>query len=310
MIKYHLKENEIIKQEDVQLVHKVIRINESMYLSVTQGGAKKPAIFFYEFENGDPKVAFNFCLNGTVGFYLSGGLPRETATSEFTNVLVIPRTTVNQEFTCSNSLSVLTFYIDARRFVNIVGANIELLPSGFIEPIERNDACYWLNNQWQPIMKVIISQVLNRQFSDWTEKIFIESKTLELIAVMIDHYSGRYRNNSKLSRSNFDRIHYARELLVEDLSNPPCLSDLARMAGTNEFTLKQGFKEIFHVPVFKYLQQQRLTKAYDFFQSTDHSISEIAVLVGYESYSSFTRAFKQYYGISPGGVKRIPFRTI
>ena len=127
---------------------------------------------------------------------------------------------------------------------------------------------------------------------------------------MLDIYE---RGNSKqftVSRVDIDKIQFARELLVRDIVNPPGLSKLAREAGTNEFTLKKGFKELFNVPVYKYLQQTRLAKAYELFRSTNLPVNEVAGLVGYESVSSFNKAFIRSYGLRPGDVKRIPFKTI
>ncbi|MEO1451530.1 MAG: AraC family transcriptional regulator, partial [Bacteroidota bacterium] len=68
----------------------------------------------------------------------------------------------------------------------------------------------------------------------------------------------------------------ARDILAGNLESPPSLSELARQIGLNTFKLKKQFKELFGVPVFKYLQQQRLNKAHELLRLHGATVQEAA----------------------------------
>ena len=129
---------------------------------------------------------------------------------------------------------------------------------------------------------------------------------LELVALMLDTQAEGQIKAPTIRSTDQEKIRYAKDLLLADISNPPSLARLARLVGTNEFTLKKGFKELFGMPVFQLLQHTRMVRAYELFQSErDKGIAEIALAVGYDDHSAFTRAFAQHFGMRPLDVKRL-----
>lgn len=96
-----------------------------------------------------------------------------------------------------------------------------------------------------------------------------------------------------------ERILFARDYLVRHIENPPSLPELARLAGINEFKLKNGFKEIFDQPVFAWLADFRLEAARAELIKGNRTITEIAFELGYSSPQHFSAAFKKKYGVPP-----------
>jgi AraC family transcriptional regulator, transcriptional activator of the genes for pyochelin and ferripyochelin receptors len=99
-------------------------------------------------------------------------------------------------------------------------------------------------------------------------------------------------------------LYEAKEILSNNLDAPPSLSELSKKIGLNSFKLKKNFKELFGVPVFKYLQNQRMEKAYELLQGGNVTIQEAAWNVGYDSLSSFSNAFSKKYGFRPSEIKQ------
>ncbi|RAJ35604.1 helix-turn-helix domain-containing protein [Pedobacter cryoconitis] len=99
-----------------------------------------------------------------------------------------------------------------------------------------------------------------------------------------------------------DCIHYAREYLTKNIHTPPSLAELAKIAGINEFKLKNGFKELFDTTVFGYLSEVKLTEAKEQLLS-GLAIKVISENMGYSSVQHFSTAFSKKFGISPGKVK-------
>ena len=99
-----------------------------------------------------------------------------------------------------------------------------------------------------------------------------------------------------------ERILFDRDYLIRHMENPPSLAELSRLAGINEFKLKNGFKEIFNQPVFAWLADYRLETARNELLKNDRTITEIAFELGFSSPQHFSTAFKKKYGVSPGKI--------
>ena len=54
----------------------------------------------------------------------------------------------------------------------------------------------------------------------------------------------------------------------------------------------------------EYLQKCRILKAQSLLLETEHTIQEIALMVGYEDVGTFIRAFKRLKGTTPGKYKQ------
>ena len=102
-------------------------------------------------------------------------------------------------------------------------------------------------------------------------------------------------------RTEYDqeRLLFARDYLIQHLHLPPSLPELARIAGLNEFKLKNGFKELFGQPVFAYLAEYRLQEAQAQLLEGRKTASELAFELGYSSLQHFSTAFKKKFGVSP-----------
>jgi AraC-like DNA-binding protein len=55
----------------------------------------------------------------------------------------------------------------------------------------------------------------------------------------------------------------------------------------------------YRILLIQYIKKVRLNKARELFLEKQLRVGEVAVAVGYESASQFSREFKQYFGNSP-----------
>lgn len=153
-----------------------------------------------------------------------------------------------------------------------------------------------------PQMSTLVEQVFSNQYKGKTKMMFFRSQMTSLLA----HYFGQLSSMKKeiVRTSEREKLLQAKEILSNNLETPPSLSELSRQIGLNSFKLKKNFKELFGVPVFKYLQNQRLTKAYELIRENEATVQEAAWHVGYDSLSSFSNAFAKKYGFRPSQVRR------
>jgi AraC-like DNA-binding protein len=94
-------------------------------------------------------------------------------------------------------------------------------------------------------------------------------------------------------------IELAKSLIEKDPVNHLHIPILADRAGINEFKLKQGFRELFHISPYQYRLQLCLKKAKQLLEETDDTIDQIASKVGFETYNGFSTAFKKAFHIAP-----------
>lgn len=103
---------------------------------------------------------------------------------------------------------------------------------------------------------------------------------------------------------DLDRVRRAREVLLERMTSPPTLGQLAREVGINELKLKAGFQKLWGTTVFGVLRQERLVVARRLIESGECNVSGAAFRVGYTNTSHFARSFLSHFGVSPGGLAR------
>jgi AraC-like DNA-binding protein len=155
-------------------------------------------------------------------------------------------------------------------------------------------------------MQRAIQDIIHCTYSGHLKKLFLLSKSIELLVLSADawHQAFQYQERQQYGRDDRERIHYAREYLVNNVELPPSLSELSRIVGINEFKLKKKFKEEFNTTVFGYLSDYRLGMARNFLQDSNKAISDIAYELGYSSPQHFSAAFKKKFGVSPSELKQ------
>lgn len=157
-----------------------------------------------------------------------------------------------------------------------------------------------------PALEITIRQIIDSQYDDRLQELFVLSKAIELLTLSIgaslDPQVGEYVKTT----ADRERIVAARDLVNERLAEPPTLSELARLVGVNEFKLKHGFKEMFGTTVFAYLTEQRLELARRYLVDTDKTAAEIASELGYATPQHFNASFKKRYGVTPNSMRKAP----
>ena len=82
------------------------------------------------------------------------------------------------------------------------------------------------------------------------------------------------------------------------------LPELCHAVGTSERSLRRAFVNATGMPWRQYLRESRLLKAMGLLAESDQSTLSIALTVGFESVSAFTRAFHRYAGETPRAYRR------
>ncbi|WP_033959414.1 helix-turn-helix transcriptional regulator [Psychroserpens jangbogonensis] len=152
-----------------------------------------------------------------------------------------------------------------------------------------------------PEMQTIVDSLFNIQYEGKTKMMFFRSQ----ITTLLSHFFGQIASlkTEKIKTPEREKLNQAKDILLKNIDNPPSLSEISKQIGLNTFKLKKDFKEFFGVPVFKYLQNERLTLAHKLIRNQDSTVQEAAWHVGYDSLSSFSNAFEKKFGYRPSQIK-------
>ena len=102
-----------------------------------------------------------------------------------------------------------------------------------------------------------------------------------------------------INGSHTHRIAQATDWLKAHLDEPVVIADLASRCGMSVSGFHQHFKEITQLSPLQYQKKLRLMEARRLIVINDSQIAQVAMQVGYESPSQFSREYKRLFGNSP-----------
>jgi AraC-like DNA-binding protein len=127
-----------------------------------------------------------------------------------------------------------------------------------------------------------------------------EGKALELLCEILQVLDSDSGGLTKcVSDQDLRRLDSARHMLRTQLTPAPRVVDIARSIGMSESKLKRAFKARFGITVFDYGFECRMRHALEFLRSKHMPVGQVAYAVGYRHPTSFTAAFRQFYGFGP-----------
>ena len=168
---------------------------------------------------------------------------------------------------------------------------------------QKNGMIYQKNFPITPEMYLAIQEILGSQREGMLKKMFLEAKVIELLMLQLEQIS-RLFSTTSLKPSDQEKIYAVKDILDKQIHQRTSLIDLARQVGTNEFTLKKGFKELFGTTVFGYWNDLKMRYAQKMLLEQNTPIYQVAEAIGYKNPQHFTTAFKRKYGIVPSAFKK------
>lgn len=198
-------------------------------------------------------------------------------------------------------------------YVNIIVRPAFLLqqfgldPQSLPQPIQailagKNEGFYTCSHPLNSLMSNASEALLKSSFSGKLFETFAKIKIMELLCFASDMITQQHQVSQcklKLSERDIMLLNKVREDVQVNFADPAPLTEISRKIGLNRNKLSLGFKELFGTGVYEYCQQYRMLQAKKLLQETTMSILEIAIEVGFQNHSSFSRAYKDFYDRAP-----------
>ena len=154
-----------------------------------------------------------------------------------------------------------------------------------------------------PAITVVIHQFFSGIIRENVLPIYQKGKVMEFLSLYMDSPNSVEEVESQcpflMDAREMKKITEARDVIIENMMNPPSLKYLAKQVGTNEYKLKVGFKSVFSNTVYGYLADHRMEEARKLLTVDNSRIKEVAAQVGYSNSSHFIAAYKRKYGVTP-----------
>ena len=100
------------------------------------------------------------------------------------------------------------------------------------------------------------------------------------------------------------RLLRARDAIDRDYALPLDLPHLASVAHVSEAHFIRSFKATFGETPHRYLQRRRIERAMYLLRTTDRSVTDVCMAVGFSSLGTFSRTFTEIVGETPSAAGR------
>ncbi len=150
-----------------------------------------------------------------------------------------------------------------------------------------------------PMVQSIFRQLY--QIPGRIRKKYYQIKVVELL-IYLEALEVREQKDEKtyFYAEQVEKIKEIHTLMTSDLTVRYTVKELSERFELSETALKRCFKNYYGLPVHTYMNQYRLNQAASYLKTrTDMKIMEIAWLIGYESGSKFSEAFRKMFGMTP-----------
>ena len=284
-------------------LYRHIRLRNGIDLAITQWTLQEQLKVLIKAQN-QHTFELSFCVSGEFQVSLCRSQPALLASPgrtflEFTSGEVNAIT----EYGHARPVLFVTITIEPTVFKTFIAE--EIIDSGLGKSLAVNSTRSQILGTlgWAtPAMLTALHQILNCPYQGTIRDVYLEGKVLELIALKLEQ-SVRLKSSPdsgfRLKSDDVERICLARDILLQNIEQPPSIFSLAKQVRINDFKLKRGFRQLFGTTVFGYLRQYRMEQARSILEAEDMSVAQVAQVVGYASPSQFSVAFKKQFGFSP-----------
>ncbi|MGB3590489.1 MAG: AraC family transcriptional regulator [Nonlabens sp.] len=252
----------------------------------------------YHYDVDCTYLQFNFCLKGAAQLLFNNGSYRLELKEQQSYMLYNPAQDLPLNIVMQPQTWVVAVIISITKFHSLFSedaAHVSFLSS------ENQHKKYYVDGTVNPSMAVVLHQLMNYNLNDTIKQLYFKGKAYELLSLYF------YREEDAridacpflADEENMRKIKEAKEIVLQNLTNPPGLHDLAEQIGLSLKKLKEGFKEVYGDTVHGFALSHKMDYARQLLESGKYNVNEVGLKVGYSTGSHFINAFKKKYGTTP-----------
>lgn len=300
---YILKQNNMISFNDQKSFGHMENIDFGEGLSVIKSDIQFKENYNIKLNGTSKNLIFTFLLDGFSKYNPSTYNFNIDAKKDHTSIVLDNHTHGIKKYTKDTHLKSVQVFLTEEYLKNLL-LN-EYTKHDLFKKLDKN--CDFLecikHSKIDLKTKINAYEIFNSSFEGSFNKLYIQSKIFDILHIELKElFSPKITNKKeeiKFSIYDKEALYKAKELLIENMDNPPSLSELSKIIKLNEFKLKIGFKKLFNNTPYGVLFEYKMEKAKELLKNSEYNVNEISLMVGYKYPYNFTNAFYKKFGIKP-----------
>lgn len=184
----------------------------------------------------------------------------------------------------------------------IVSGMNQIVYHKFIEPIINSNHAYLTLSDdvdWQSKVLQQLKIIFNLMLSESeTKELDVKLRITSVWRTLYLHRSSLIQSSQTTNITTQIRLRTMLNYIWDNYSQKLCLTEIAAAANISKNEALRCFRKEMSISPIDYLTRLRLDQASKLLQTTDWTITEISVSVGFDNLSYFNRVFKKKYGIT------------
>ena len=248
-------------------------------------------------------TTFTFYVSGRMSGYIPGCKSKLDFTAGQAIFATIPDAATTSKLIAGQKITMVALAITPKLLLKLVENDLNKLSQDWQQKLRNASSNLCLQSiHTTPEMARILQLILHCPHQDGIRRLYLEAKALELLALCLTQLTSHCSTASPsggVTPKDCDALHRAKTLLLQNITNPPSLAELARQAGISERKLQRGFQQMFGTTVFGLLHDHRMEQARQLLEADKMTIEAIANTVGIAHRGYFASAFKRKFGTTP-----------
>lgn len=273
-----------------------ITLEKGFYLLHFQNESNDLEVF--EKEINQTYIQIHFCLRGKSKFLFNGGAYSFDVLDNKNILLYNPQRTLPINLEIQPKTTLVSLLISIEKFHALFSNESSYIP--FLSN-ENSNKKYYDDAEIKPSVSLVLKQIINTNVNSSIRNLYLKGKVYELLSL---HFEKEENSDAEfcpflVDEQNVLRIRKAKEIIIDNMTEPPTLQELANQVGLNLKKLKEGFKQIYGDTVYSFLLDYKLEHARKLLETNKYNVNEVGIHVGYSTASHFIAAFKKKFGITP-----------
>lgn len=243
-------------------------------------------------------IQYHFCLKGAVLFNFNNGSYTINLAEENSLLLYNPQRDLPMNIEMEKDTWLITILVSIKKFHSLFSNEANHIP--FLGEGNR-DKKYYTDASISPSMAVVLNQIMNFSLHKSVKLLYFKGKAYELLSLYFNRTEDADIEQCPflVDEENVLKIKKAKEIIINRMVEPPTLAELSKEIGLPLKKLKDGFKQIYGVPVYTFLFDYKMEVSRQLLATGGHNVNEVGLKVGYSTASHFIAAFKKKYGTTP-----------
>ena len=243
-------------------------------------------------------IQFHFCMKGEGNFLFNTGNYVLNVKEEHSILLYNPQRDLPIDLKLQPNTWIIGIVISIKKFHSLFSQDADHIH--FLSP-ENSTKKYYDNAVVSHSMAVVLSQILSSNIHQSMKALYLKGKVYELLSLYFNKNEDTDIEQCPflIDEDNIRKIRLAKELILQNISEPPSLQMLSESIGLSLNKLKEGFKQLYGDTVFGYLLDHKMEEARRMLASKNYNVNEVGLKIGYSTSSHFIAAFKKKYGTTP-----------